>query len=284
LCPSFEKLFGKNVIKIKGVEEDLAKEIARKLNIPWESVESRFNNTIGSILLELAEMKKRWIVILNNHPEQAAILCALKKMHFYGLYKEKETFLKEWIRTICLKEEYDWKKHNLEQLQRKDFLKLAGENVLAEEAYLETIVTFAEEVTGEVELYKELIKAYQEMIEIFQEIPEALHLIGMILRAVWTRTSDLASLRLALQAYGEALKIYTLKEYPNEYALAQWDLGALFHNLILLKEKEENCLKAEKAIQNALKIFTEEAYPIFNKTLKENLLELSNLCKNSKNK
>jgi hypothetical protein len=46
-----------------------------------------------------------------------------------------------------------------------------------------------------------------------------------------------------------------------------------------VEDKEHNCKKAVKAYQNALKIFTEELYPVYNEIIADNLENLINFCK-----
>ncbi|MBA7544745.1 hypothetical protein ES705_37106 [subsurface metagenome] len=252
----FEYLFGDNEIELKDIDQKLAKEIAEKhLNIPWESVKHRFNGTFGSILLRLSEMKNRFY---QCSLEQKSILRALRKMHLSGIYREKEVFVKEWIRTICLKEEYEWRDYEwnefLAKLHKKEFLILTKENVFAEEAYLETIVTIVEKLST--------LDLFKEMLETFQRIPEALVLLGNRSGSLGSRTKDTTSLKISIQAFEEALKIYTIDNHPVQYAMTMNNLGTAYSDLSYVRDKENNLTRAIHAYDEALKIRTIDNYPI----------------------
>jgi hypothetical protein len=46
-----------------------------------------------------------------------------------------------------------------------------------------------------------------------------------------------------------------------------------------VEDKAKNCKKAIEAYQNALKIFTEELYPVYNTIIADNLENLYKFCK-----
>ena len=65
----------------------------------------------------------------------------------------------------------------------------------------------------------------------------------------------------AIKAYHEALTIFTKKDFPIEYAMAQNNLGTAFGSLGNVRDPEENCQKAIKACQEALTIYTKKDFP-----------------------
>jgi len=67
----------------------------------------------------------------------------------------------------------------------------------------------------------------------------------------------------AINAYQEALKIYTVEKYPINYAMAQNNLGSSYRSLAEVRDKEVNAQNAINAFKEALTIFTVETYPIY---------------------
>jgi hypothetical protein len=57
------------------------------------------------------------------------------------------------------------------------------------------------------------------------------------------------------------LKVYTLSEYPLDYAVTQDNLGDVYSALAEVKDKEENLSKAARAYEEALKVYTLGRYP-----------------------
>ncbi|MBD3191208.1 MAG: tetratricopeptide repeat protein, partial [Candidatus Heimdallarchaeota archaeon] len=61
----------------------------------------------------------------------------------------------------------------------------------------------------------------------------------------------------AIEAFQEALKVRTLEELPQDYAMTQNNLGAAYGTLSDVESRSENCQKAIKAYQQALIVFKE---------------------------
>ena len=78
-------------------------------------------------------------------------------------------------------------------------------------------------------------------------------------------------LALAAGAYEEALRVYTLDEYPVDYAMIQNNLGAAYRSLAEVRERAANLSKAVKAYEEALKIYTAERYPLYHKRVSASL-------------
>jgi len=75
----------------------------------------------------------------------------------------------------------------------------------------------------------------------------------------------------AIDAYEEALRVYTLEEYPVDYAMIQNNLGAAYRSLAEVKERAANLTKAINAYEEALKIYTAERYPLYHKRVAASL-------------
>ena len=65
----------------------------------------------------------------------------------------------------------------------------------------------------------------------------------------------------AIKEIREALKIYTLKQFPMQYAATQNNLGTAFGELSRIEDKAENSKKAIKAYREALKVYTLKQFP-----------------------
>jgi hypothetical protein len=64
-----------------------------------------------------------------------------------------------------------------------------------------------------------------------------------------------------------------------DYAMTQNNIGNAYSTLAEAEEKAQNCKKATEAYQNALKIFTEESYPLYSETISNNIDILTDFCK-----
>ena len=64
------------------------------------------------------------------------------------------------------------------------------------------------------------------------------------------------------RAYQEALKVYTLDNFPMDYAMIQNNLGNTYRSLAKVKDRVVNCEKAIQAFHEALKVYTPEDFPM----------------------
>jgi len=74
--------------------------------------------------------------------------------------------------------------------------------------------------------------------------------------------------KTAIDACNEALKIYTLSDFPVQYAEVQTLLWAGFSALAEVEEKSKNCLLAIKACQEALQVYAKRSSRDYIDTLK----------------
>ena len=76
----------------------------------------------------------------------------------------------------------------------------------------------------------------------------------------------------AITAFEEALKVFTLKKYPLDYAMTQNNLGTVYSLLAAIDEKaREYVKKATDAYEEALKVYRPEIDAALNKKVKANL-------------
>jgi len=85
------------------------------------------------------------------------------------------------------------------------------------------------------------------------------------------RKNRAEKLHNAINAFHEALKYILVKENPTDYAMTQNNLGAVYSLIAELEDKERNLDNATLAYQEALRIYTHEEYPAYNKKVKANL-------------
>ncbi len=81
-------------------------------------------------------------------------------------------------------------------------------------------------------------------------------------RAVNEDEVKIKNITNAINAYEEALKIYTAGEHPLDYAQTQNNLGAAYKTLAEFQNPGENLLKAIGIYEEALKIRTIDKYPL----------------------
>ncbi|MCJ7459122.1 MAG: tetratricopeptide repeat protein, partial [candidate division Zixibacteria bacterium] len=248
-----EKIFCE-VIELKRISEDEGKKIAGRVEIKWDEV--KFDGTVGSIFMRLLEMEKRFDECDNF---EKTILRGLRDLYLCGIFEERQVFPLEWIKIVAKKEELEGKDFEwtgwLEKLKSKEFIILEKDKVRAEEVYLEYIVKPKEKQPA-LELFRETYSA-------FSGVPAALFALG-------NRACDLGDIRLekaeylkiAIKAYEEALKVYTLERFPMQYAVTQNNLGNAYGTLSEIDAKADNCTKAIKAFEEALKVYTLERFPM----------------------
>ncbi len=211
-------IFGGSGIELKTITEEEGKRIADAVNIPWANVKFNFNGTVGSILLPLREMEIRFG---QCEREEKAILRAIKLLFYSGIYKAKQFFPLDWIKIACSNkglegEDYAWSNW-LERLKEKEFVKLEADGVLVEEVYLEYLVKLETEQTK--------LQVLEEMSGVFSDIPEAIFLLGNKACEFGTVELEKAEfMKLAIEAYEEALKIYTESEYPEIFPVVERNL------------------------------------------------------------
>ena len=260
------------IIELKEISEEQGKEVAEKMGWNWNEI--RFNRTIGSIFMPLAEMNKRFSECT---PEEKSILKAIKKLYICGVYDEGQIFQLDQIKIVSenegiKKEKYQWKEL-ITNLCKKEFIKIDEkelDKIWAEEVYLEDIVKLN---------YSDL-RIFEEMLSTFKQFPEELFKIG-------NRAYDIGSvvlqkakcMKIAIEAYQNALKIRTVEQFPMNYAMIQNNIGTAYSTLAEVEDKAQNCKKAIEAYQNALKIRTVEQFPMDYAMTQNNLDRIINFCK-----
>jgi tetratricopeptide (TPR) repeat protein len=296
-----EELFlEKNTFEMLGVSEEVAQEVAHGVKKDWADV--RFDGRIGSVMMPLMEMEKRFGECSDK---EKTILKTLKNLYICGIYKGNQLFPFEWVKLACEKEglkgeKYEWDNW-LDSLKGKDFLKIQNGNLHVEQVYLEDIVQSEPLPT---------LQLFEEMSAVFLDIPDALYnlasrsyniglndldkanymkisikscnkclehwnikdheedyartlnLLGLSLTELATIEDKAANCRKAIVAYDKALKVYTLKRFPMDYAMTQNNLGNAYWTLSGVEDKAANCKKAITAYNEALKVRTFERFPI----------------------
>ena len=259
-----------NIVKITELEEDEAKKIVKE---EWNkfSFSEEFDGTIGSLILPLNEMKNRFN---NANESEKNILVALKMLYITGIYSERGLFLTDRIKLLCstgnLKVSEGNFKECLSSLETKEFIEIENyDEVRAKDVYLEKIVKSK---------YRDDFEIFADIMDTFKKDPEALFMCGI--RAYDISLVDIKRpkyLGISITAFEEALRVYTLKDYPIDYAMTKNNLGNAYGTLAEVKDKEGNCSKAITAFKESLKVFTEIDYPVLNESVKRNMELLKNI-------
>jgi tetratricopeptide (TPR) repeat protein len=85
--------------------------------------------------------------------------------------------------------------------------------------------------------------------------------LGNAYRALADSVNVLANCRRAIASYGFALAIFTLANFPEDFAMTQDNLGSAYWTLAEVEDKADNCRRAIAACQEALKVRTFERSP-----------------------
>ncbi|MCJ7575210.1 MAG: tetratricopeptide repeat protein [Dehalococcoidia bacterium] len=247
-----ETIFANN-IELKRVSEDAGRKIAHEVGKNW--VEVRFDGTIGSILVPLTEMKRRFDECAEA---EKTILRVIKNLYICGIYEENQVFPLNWIRTLAKKDglegkDFEWSGW-LENLESKELIALVKDKVQAEEVYLEYLVKPKSEMSN--------LGIFEQTLVAFSGVADALLRLGNKAYASGTVELEKAEyMKTAIVAYEEALKVRTLERFPMNYAMTQNNLGTAYGTLADVEAKAENCKKAIKACEEALKVRTLERFP-----------------------
>ena len=249
-------IFGGSGIELKTIAEEEGKRIADAVNLPWADVKFNFNGTVGSILLPLREMEIRFG---QCNPEEKTILRAIKRLFDSGIYEAKQFFPLDWIKIACSNkglegEDYEWSNW-LERLKEKEFVKLEADGLWVEEVYLEDTV--------KLEIKQTKLQVLEEMRGVFPNVPEAIFLLGNKAYVFGTvKLEKPEFMKIAIEAYEEALKVYTRDRFPMQYGGTQNNLGTAYVTLAGVEAKAENSKRAIEAYEEALKVYTRDRFPM----------------------
>jgi len=225
-----ESVFKEQPIVLQKIHESEAKKIAQKSNKDWGDI--KFNGTIGSIYMKLAEIEKR----LNHQcsDEEKLLLKAIKKLNIGGLYIEHNNYFIDHIKILIKQDGLNTKKYQFESLVKslKDKELIEGRNketVQVEEVYLHEIVQFDAKV-DELEVLKELFNT-------FNEEPKVMHRIGSIaLMNSKHRRNSIEYLELSKASFLKALNNWSEEKFPGNYAMTHNSLGIVYADLARLKD------------------------------------------------
>ncbi len=250
-----QTIFGDNVVELQRIKEEEGKKISRELEKDWAKV--KFNGTVGSILMKLSEMQKRFS---NCNDNEKTIMHTLRKLYLCGIYEEDLVFKLEHIRILAKQEELTGEKFRwsgwLQELKSRELILLKKDDrIQVEEIYIEDIFKPANEVSP--------LKLYEQVLTLFSDKPEALIKLGNKVYTEGLYILEIKSfMKSAAAAYEKALKLYTIDKFPMVYAMTQNNLGTAFRTLAEVENKKENCKKAITAYQEALTVYSLERFPM----------------------
>ena len=95
----------------------------------------------------------------------------------------------------------------------------------------------------------------------------------------WREVAELVGYRKsAIDTYQEMLKSISIEDDPTVYSDAQKKIGDIHWELSQYRDKKENCKKAIKAYEEALKVYVREGFPEIHKLVKHNLRNVLDFC------
>lgn len=242
------------IVTYDRISESEAQLIASDLELDWEDIE--FDGTIGSLLLKLGPMKKRY---KDLPPEEKDILRVLKSLYCAGISEEGQLFLADTILTftkakgiINNKNELN---HLLKSLISREFIENPSENLYrAEEVYLEKIFDY-EVRTGRTSILDEIMSIFSHNTDVLVKAALKSYSLGLV------KLNKYTYIKMSIAGYEKALSARTFDELPFQYAEIQNHLGNAYLDLAEVEQKENNIISAIKAYQEALKIRTLEEFP-----------------------
>ncbi|MEM7067143.1 MAG: tetratricopeptide repeat protein, partial [Cyanobacteria bacterium P01_B01_bin.77] len=224
-------------IQRQRIAEEIGQALAERLKLEWNP--ASFDGTVGSVLMKLGEMERRFVAC---SPAEKTILRSLQVLYRCGIYQENQRFplawVKRWSKTLELEgPDYEWTGW-LERLAEKEFLKLKDGAVEAEEAYLETAV--------KPDVERPLLQLMESALIIFEGEPDALNRLGNRAYGEGKLDYDIrAYLDLSIKAYQQALLERTRERVPLSWAMTQNNLGTALRTL---GERESGTERLEDAV------------------------------------
>ena len=239
-------------VRLGKISQEEAQEVAERTN---RAVPRRFDGNIGSIFLDLETMRQRF---LRFGDAERGVLRSVARLYHAGLYAEREMFSLDRTRRLCAHLEGlelragQWT-DALRALENQGFIRGRGEELWAEEAYLE--FPFGSRGPG--------VDGLRQVVEVFVDDPEALFRVAN--RASATAPSNrlkAAYARLAVDAYRQVLQAWTMEASPRRHAMTQDNLGTAYRTLAEVEQRRENCRRAIEAHEEALRVHTLEDFPM----------------------
>jgi len=120
---------------------------------------------------------------------------------------------------------------------------------------------------------KKAIKAFDEALEVrtLDKYPYDYAMTQNNLGVAYRNLSEVEeedkaeNCKKAIKAFEEAMKVYTFGKFPYDYAMTQNNLGTAYGRLSEVEEEEEdkadNCKRAIKAFEEAMKVYTFGKFP-----------------------
>ncbi|HPM78385.1 MAG TPA: hypothetical protein PK961_14945 [bacterium] len=78
---------------------------------------------------------------------------------------------------------------------------------------------------------------------------------------------------IAIESYKTALKYFSQKDHPLDYAMTQNNLGAAYITLAEIEDQQDNCLLAIEAYKNTLSVIKQDEHPDSFMRVQANLIE-----------
>jgi len=254
-----------NVINVGKIEQDVAKKIAKKVQIDWNDTE--FDGNIGSIFIKLSEMRRRY---RDCSMKCRTVLRAIKYAYLTGISSYDRLFLKSNIEKICLSDKFklDIQGHIgfelFNELKDLEFLNiLEGKTIIVEEEYLKKIIDIDIKID---------FADFDFLLSIFKNDPFSLFCMAnkMINYEVSNKTQRIklnekivCVLETAInraQKHGNILEITVLK----------MKLALIYTNLGLMKNSSMDFKEAIKLYETLIEYYGE--------SIKPNLFAIYNNC------
>jgi tetratricopeptide (TPR) repeat protein len=232
-----ETIFNNDILELEKISADEAKEVCKKCGIDWNNV--KFNGTIGSIFMKLAEMERRFDSLGDA---EKTVLRTLKILHKTGICEQNSYFEISWIKTAAAIFELEAKEFQwfswLKTLEEKEFIKITSRKIIwAEEVYLAYLINFDTEF-DQIDLFKSVINLFENDARVLNLIGEKSFHDG----SLSSRVSEYMD--IVIQANEKILSINTESTKNEKTASALLMLGQAYRLKSKVQDTLANCKKA----------------------------------------
>ena len=227
-CDTFQERL--EIKRMDNKELTDVKEKAQNRNVSLK--ENQFNGTVGSLFYPLLIMKNRFD---GYDTDKKCFLRAMKKLYMAGIYTGKADYSIDRAKRICKsdglrKEPHEWDSL-MEELKSDGFVRRKDKNIAEiDDVYFQNLDNVGEIISFSFKLG--LDDVFEEMLELFKDDAEALFLLGYKAGVTSSISHQVRTIRSAIKALNQALKVYTFDKYPYGYATTQNNLGNAYSESI----------------------------------------------------
>jgi len=213
----------------------------------------QFNGTIGSLLLPLDGMRRRF----KKYPRpKQDVMMVVKKLFLTGVYKGKGEYLISNVEKIYKTFVSNFDKEQfadyIKELEQDSFLtRKNNETIEVEEVYLHksdkgNIVDFYPPETED--------KIFDDVFVLFKNDSDSMQMVADRANKIGITTHSAEYSKKAIRFYNEILGNNYINKFPDKRSKIHNNIGLAYINLSQMENQKQNLLEAIKYFEESLKV------------------------------